>query len=260
MRQRTGEGLAMSRLQASGKLGIVFALSEEEHGFRQVLSQSQLLARRQGPQDVWIVGNVEASVEVSGVGRGRCAGATDRLIERGAQWIVCAGFAAGLDEELRLGDIVVADRVLLRDAGDAEPIACGESLAEAVPPSGTLGYAIRRSDLVTSDAAVYKSSEKNQIHLDTGAGALDMESYGAAEVCRRRCVPFLAIRSISDTAGQDLCEEIEQLVSMEGRLSRAGFVLSRPHLWKDILVLRGQARNAAKNLGDVLGIMLLRLI
>lgn len=247
----------MSRLLTSGKLGIVFALPQEERGFRQVLSESHLSSRKRGRQEVWFVGNVEATVEISGIGRDLCAEATERLIDRGAQWIVSAGFAAALDKDLTVGDIVVANRVLL---SESPPITGDDTLTEAVPPSGTLGYAIRRCDLVTSDAVVCKSSDKRRIRTHTGAGALDMESYAAAQVCRRRDVPFSAIRSISDTADQDIPQDISQLVSMESPLKRAGFILTRPLLWKQMLTLRSQAQSAATNLGDVLGIMLLRLI
>ncbi len=232
-------------------------MAEEERGFRQVLSESHLSARRRGSQQVWIVGDVEATVEVSGTGRDCCAHATQRLIDQGAQWIVSAGFAAALDGDLSLGDIVVADRVLL---SESQPIKCDEALTEAVPPSGTLGYAVHRCDLITSDAVVCRSSDKHRINTYTGAAALDMESYAAAQVCRRRDVPFSAIRSISDTSDQDIPDEIPELASMESLFSRAGFILSRPLIWRDLLTLRSQAQAAATNLGDVLGIMLLRLI
>lgn len=239
-------------------LGIVFALEMETRGLRRVLAHSKLLRTRDPRQSAWQVGSVRVVVEVSGMGRGRCAESVHRLIDHGTKWIVCAGYAAALDEKARVGDVVVADCVgLCGSAGDR--IQCSRSLRSAVPPSGTLGYTVWRSDMVTSDSMVLRASDKQGIYHRTGAAALDMEAYAAAEACDIRGVPFLVVKGVSDTADQDLPDEVEALAGPASLANRLGIIVSRPGLWPQLWRLRNNSLKAGDNLGDVIGTMLLRL-
>lgn len=237
---------------------MVFALPEEAKGLMRVLGNPQMLAKKGSTRNTWFVGNVEIMLGISGIGQERCEAAVAGLLERGAHWIICAGFAAGLGEQ-QVGDVVIAERVILAGSTVAPSIPCSEVLAEAVPPTDSLGYAIHRGRIATTDAIVTLAEEKDEVGRETGAVALDMESYAAARFCADRGVPFAAIRSISDTVGQDLPAELPALAS-GSRFGSAMLAVSHPHLWKPLLRLRSQSRVAADNLGDILGIMLLRLM
>ncbi len=241
-----------------GILGIVFALEVETRGLRRVLSHS---IRARGPtpaQTVWRVGGAEVIMEVAGVGRQRARLAANRLVSQGAKWIACAGFAAALDEKARAGDVVVADSVCPLSSPE-NALRCSQSLSAAIPPSGRLGYSVWRSDFVTTDSMVLKAEAKRAIYAETRAAALDMESSAVGEVCVHRGVPFIVIKGISDTAGQDLPDEVEGLANSKSWADRAVIVLGRPDLWRELWRLRKNALTAAENLGDVLGMMLLRL-
>ncbi len=243
-----------------GKLGIVFALDEETKGLRRVLGQSRATAIKGRCADTWHMSGMNIAVSVSGVGREKSEAAVEAMISAGADWIISAGFAAGVDERADVGDIIIARRVLLADVPNAEPISCSEFIARAAPPASSMGYAIYHGDLATTDSIITSASDKEAIHRATGAIALDMESYAAAAVCQKRGVPFAAIRSISDTSKQNLPYGIEKLAGMNAITDRAIFVASRPSLWDPLLNLRRQAQAASHNLGDVLGIVLLRLM
>ena len=112
---------------------------------------------------------------------------------------------------------------------------------------------------MTVDAVCLAASEKAAIRESTGASVLDMESYAAAQVCKSRGAPFAAIRSITDTAEEDLPREIAALATIPTAAGRAAFAVRRPGLWRTLLELRRRSRSAADNLGDVLGLILLRL-
>lgn len=247
----------MSKPYNECNLGIVFALPSEERGLRHVLSQSRLLATRDKSHDRWRVGNVNLSVEVGGIGRRNCAAAVDRMITGGAQWVICAGFAGALSENLHVGDVIVADSVL---SEGCEAIGCSRGLLEAVPPSGALGYSIHKGIILTVDHIVSTAVEKSQLRTRTEAHAVDMESYAAAEICRRRGIPFLSIRSITDTAQHDLCASVEILASHLSPVAKAVRTIAHPQGWPALLRLRKNASIATSNLGDVLGVMLLRII
>jgi adenosylhomocysteine nucleosidase len=249
-------GLPDSRRR--GILGIVFALELEARGFRRVMSHAQ---RAQVPvpgQSAWRVGGAEVIMEIGGIGRECARQAADRLISQGAKWIASAGFAAALDEKARAGDVVVADSVSHLGSPESA-LQCSPSLSAAIPPSGRLGYSVWRSDFVTSDSMILRAATKRDIYAQTRAATLDMESCAVGEVCSGRDVPFIVVKGISDTADRDLPDEVETLANAAGWVDRAGFLLSRPHLWGDLWRLRKNALTASDNLGDVLGTMLLRL-
>jgi adenosylhomocysteine nucleosidase len=84
-----------------------------------------------------------------------------------------------------------------------------------------------------------------------------METFGVAEVCRRRGVPFIAVRIIHDTAQETLPPDMEKLLDQKtepARLGAAfGVLLKRPSRIKDLWALKETALIASKKLADFLG-------
>ena len=241
------------------KIGIVFALEAEKQGLERVLSQSYTMLHSIKNQLSWKIGNVELITTISGIGRKKCADATESLIHSGAKCIICAGYSAALSPDANVGDVVVANRIHLLDKS-AQILNNDPRLLKVVPPSDTFEFRIRWCDFICCDSIVCSSLEKTQIHRATSASALDMESYGAAEVCHNAGIPFLAIRSISDTSDQDLPPEVCTLASLESKTQQILYALSQPGIWLKLMRLSKQTKTASQNLGDVLGLILLRLI
>jgi nucleoside phosphorylase len=183
------------------------------------------------------------------------------LVDKGSQWIIAAGFAAALDPIARVGDVVVADRVM-SGSDSRQPVYYSDrKLLSALPPSGSnTGFPIHACDLITVDKIVRGAEQKEAIFRSTGAGALDMESYAAAKVCCERDIPFAAIRGISDCATDAIPDSICELANMECVWRQFLHIACRPHIWGRVIDARRKAYVAANNLADVLGLMLLRLI
>ncbi len=241
------------------KIGLVFALAEEEAGLRRVLAQSRAGRRDESGKITWRIGGLEIVVVVAGVGQKRSLSAARQVIASGVQLVVAAGFAAGLDPDVHVGDVVVASRVLAIEDG-SQPIDCDARLIRSVPPSGKFGFIIRHGDLVTGDSVVCEAFEKARVFRRTGAAALDMESHAIGQECARAGVPFAAIRSVTDTADESLPETAAALAREPSTLRRAMVLASSPGSWLPIARLSSQARTAAANLGEILGLMLLRLV
>lgn len=240
-----------------GTLGVVFALDIETRGLRRVLSHSQRVLCAPG-QTAWHVGRAVVVIETCGVGCEAARLATSRLIDQGARWIVCAGFAAALDQKARVGDVVVADSVR-HLVSPKRVLRCSPSLTTAIPPSGNLGYCVWRADFVSVDSIVLRADMKRNIRAQTQCAVLDMESSAVGEVCSERGVPFVVVKGVTDTADQDLPDELDALVGISGSARRGVFVLGRPRLWHSLWRLRKNALIASDNVGDVLGTMFLRL-
>jgi adenosylhomocysteine nucleosidase len=187
----------------------------------------------------------------TGVGREAAARAVDDAIAvHQPAWVVSAGFAAGLRDELRRGQMLMADRVADVRGGE---LSVGFSIDPAVVAANP---ALHVGRLVTVDAIVRTTKEKRLLAEQHDALACDMESAAVAEVCRLRQTRFLSVRVISDAVDDELPREIERLLaqdSLAGKLgAAAGALLGRPSAVKDFWKLRDQAFKSAERLATFL--------
>lgn len=100
--------------------------------------------------------------------------------------IVSSGIAGALASSLRCGDVVV----------DGEETICQR--LSALLPSAI------RGPITGSDTMVTRQTDKAALHRKTDALAVDMETQVARRVADRHGLPFVAIRVISDEAGDTL--------------------------------------------------------
>lgn len=136
------------------------------------------------------------------IGVEKAAAAARLLIERSTpQCLIMSGTAGGIDNNLEIGDTVVALETVYHDRDNEELFAaddnlikrCQRGLEEHPPP-----HPVSFGRIATGKDFVKKSQRASIIRRLNPAG-VDMESAAVAEVCKDQGVPFLAIRSISDT-------------------------------------------------------------
>lgn len=141
--------------------------------------------------------------------------------------VISFGVAGGLDPSLRSGDVVVATEVLAGDARWAAGLALGDDLIEKLT-SGR--RRVVRGSLAGAEEVVTGRSCKAALHSETGAAAVDMESHIAAAYAAEACLPFAALRVISDPAHRALPALARAAIKPNGKIDVA-------------TVLRGVARN-----------------
>jgi 4-hydroxy-3-methylbut-2-en-1-yl diphosphate reductase len=136
----------------------------------------------------------DAHVERCGMGLRRVEAWLPQLRRSGADAVVVAGVAGGLDPELRAGDVVVASevrdrkgRILLRGA------------APLVAALRADGLRVRSGPMVSIDHIVNGARERERL-ATTGALAVDMESAIIVRELRRTGIPVAVVRVIVDTA------------------------------------------------------------
>lgn len=219
----------------AGPVAIVAAMQEELGALLAAMPDEQRV--RVAGRDFW-VGHLHGHAVVAVLSRiGKVAAATTAtvLLERfGVRAIVFTGVAGGLAPGVRVGDVVVATKLLQHDL-DASPIfpryevpltgharfaadtAISDALAAVVAgvlrdPVALLGRTVvddfglqaprlHRGLLVSGDRFVSTAAESEALRRALPeALAVEMEGAAVAQVCHDYRVPFAAVRTISDRA------------------------------------------------------------
>ena len=156
------------------------------------------------------------------------------------QWVVAAGFATALVPDLRVGDIVMADR-LVTEADAPGAISGGELAVDfQIDPAAlaTLRH-LRVGRLLAVDRLLADGRQKRLLAERHGALAADRQSASVANVCREKRVRFLAIRAIREPC-DSLPVEVDNVVRQRSWPGRIGAVAaamfhrpsSLPELWQ----------------------------
>lgn len=162
-------------------------------------------------------------VVYAGAGYQNAKAAAQLLMAKGANRLISWGCAAGLNPMLRAGDLVLADTVMdiehVKIAIDADWCAHSKQILAKV-------CAVHTGCLLTTPHLVALSKDKKQLHLKTGAVALDMESVAIAKVAEQHGLAFLAIRVIADSVDTSLPRAIGQALNEQGDVVMKTLLLS----------------------------------
>ncbi|QFR35023.1 5'-methylthioadenosine/adenosylhomocysteine nucleosidase [Ancylobacter sp. TS-1] len=171
----------------------------------------------------------------AGMGKVNAAIAATLLIERfGCRVLLFSGIAGGLDPELAVGDVVIAEDVVQHDAGytseegfvvyqaghlpffspyEGLGHAADGALMERVraaladltlaPLSAGSGDAPRLhyGRVLTGDQFVNSETLRERLFREFGGAAVEMEGAAMAQACHAFGVPWLVVRALSDLAG-----------------------------------------------------------
>jgi adenosylhomocysteine nucleosidase len=233
-----GVRLALERIAVT--IGVMCAIPQEWAYLRSVLSCD---LTEEIAHITFDTGELEAQrvvLAAAGMGKVNTGLVATLLADRfDCHTIVFTGIAGGLDPQLHIGDLVIADRVVQHDCGVIEAEGLRPYQAGHVPfinPTERFGYAVdpeliervkRRLEgfglpvlpqaasgtgrlpritygtVLTGDQYLHSESARNRLHNDFGGRAIDMEGGALAQVCEAFAVPWLVIRALSDLAGTD---------------------------------------------------------
>jgi nucleoside phosphorylase len=192
-------------------------------------------------------------LHVTGVGRARATAALEAILEAGPApvAVLSLGFAGGIKEELRPGDLVLGQRLLAAGEdlplyGDARLLATAQA---ALARPGSPRYFM--AGTVTVPRMLRTREEKASVHRATQAWAAVMEDYWLAVQAARHGAPFLSVRAVLDTASQ----ELPAFVAGQGDKGKFGQLVSvaanlivRPRYLPTVLNLSRQVRAAGDSL------------
>ncbi len=180
-------------------------------------------------------GNRTVALIASGIGvrraRDTAAQVLDQINE--VKQIVITGVAGALHRDLRIGDIVVAERLWLRRGSEIaiEHALEVEHVAMLTDRLNSAQVFYTRGAMLTSREAIVTAADKRRVFETLGALSVDMESAVIAHEASLRGIPFVCLRAILDNAEQDL--EAAMLADDNGRvrpLNLASAFMRNPRL------------------------------
>ena len=75
------------------------------------------------------------------------------------------------------------------------------------------GRAVHFGTILTGDTAIADPGKRLELAADWGADAVEMEGAVVAELCQRWNIPWLVVRGLSDTAGENIAGEWKAFAS-----------------------------------------------
>jgi adenosylhomocysteine nucleosidase len=183
----------------------------------------------------------------SGIGKVNAALAATLLFDRfGCGGIVFSGVAGGVDPNLDVGDLVIADRVIQHDYGAMLQGSLEVYRAGSLPfPEFRGDVAIKANPvlidrargaltnahfgtILTGDYYLGCGQTRERLFSSFGGKAVDMESAAVAQVAEAFGTPWLIIRALSDLAGEDSQLDFQVFAREAAKTAAAAVLKSLP--------------------------------
>ena len=200
-------------------IAVTFALPAESLEFLRSLGSKSRGIRNGVPT---IRGEIDGrTIEVlhTGVGEKVCRQRIEKFLkDRQFDYLISAGFAGALTDDLQVGDVLLAKNFLTVDLGERW------SSLSTLP--------IHLADMLTVPALIDSGEERMKLARASGAGAVDMETEFIARACIAEGIPLLSLRVISDTSRELFPAPANVLFDIERQQTRmlklAGHLLAHP--------------------------------
>jgi adenosylhomocysteine nucleosidase len=176
--------------------------------------------------------------------------------QRGCDLIVSFGFGGGLTPELQVGDLCLCNRFCRwnpeRSTIDPGGLAMDGRVCKQFLKAS---HAVRTCVDVTTPRVASKAEIGRHLNPLTGGSPalVDMESHTLAQLAHEASIPFVTLRSVSDTLHDELDFDLSSIADGQGNVRVPQFaatVLRRPGLLRSFLRLWRDSRQASLSLGE----------
>ena len=224
-------------------IAVTFALSTESSEFLRRLRDRTGIDRNgvrvvRGKMDNEII-----EVLHTGVGEDVCCQRVASFLQdQQFDLLVSSGFAGALNDELQVGDLLLAKNFLTIDLNERL------SLLSSFP--------IHTADLLTVSELIDSIDARNRITRASGAAAVDMETEFIARACAELGVPLLSLRVITDTPHQPFPAPMKVLFDMDRQQTDyrqlSSYVLKNPATFWRLIRFGVRVAHARKGLTEAL--------
>ena len=233
------------------EIAIVVGMGVEAGGLIDLMTGSRMTRCANYVEHAAVFDGRRLVVAVSGAGANAANQATEDIIAiyRPA-WVVAAGFAAALQDDVRRGHFVMPQSVV-DQTGRVLAVGFQVNAESSAQMKG-----LHCGQLLSVGEVIDSTEEKRRLAEQHGAVACDMETAAVAACCQRCQTRFLSVPIVTDGFDECLPESLVTLnrqKSLSGKLgAAAGAIWNRPGSVKDLWKLKQDALQAADRLGRLL--------
>ena len=198
-------------------IGIIAAMQEE---LDEILNIVELIEQKNIYEITFYIGKIKSKKIVlvkSGVGKVNAARVTQILIDNfNVNYVINVGSAGAIEPKLNIGDIVIGTKLIQHDfditafnhekgyiTGVGSYINSDEKLIENLKQSieniNDTKCKVKYGIIASGDIFCTDIKMKEKIYSKFNADCVEMEGAAVAQVCFLDKIPFVVIRSISDT-------------------------------------------------------------
>ena len=196
-------------------LAIMGAMDEEIELLLAELQERETLEKPGVTLYRGVLEGVPVLLTKGGIGKVNAAMTSTYLLHAGATRVIFTGVAGGVHPELRVGDIVVSTDLVQHDVdvtalnyapgtipGEGASWSADDHLrAVALAAAGEVeGVRTLEGRVASGDQFIASREGVQRLWTQFGAACAEMEGAAVAQVCAKAGVPFVVIRSVSDTA------------------------------------------------------------
>ena len=224
-----------------------FASWRRRHKFVRVLPLPTGLDLVRCPMFRAHLGEVETFVALTGIGPVRARRAARYALQASPALCISSGLAGALKDSYSRGELLAAGEVT-ETRGKHVFRAAPELLERAVACGAR---SVER--FLTNSSVVSSAAAKRE--LGAQGDAVEMESAGVLAAAAAADVPAVAIRVISDEAGQDLPLDFNRVLTTRGKVRPVRLLSSiaaEPAALRGLLQLAGDSRRGSSVLADFL--------
>ncbi|HEX7515850.1 MAG TPA: hypothetical protein VF345_01040 [Chthoniobacterales bacterium] len=225
-------------------IAIAFALPAESSDFVRLLTKPIIYAREGVESIRGQIHGRSVAVFHTGVGEKSCRAHIENFLrQQQFKYLISAGFAGALDEELQIGNLLLSENF-------SSPELLGSPHFDFAHAGLFVGK------LATVPGVIDSKSERDRWAAESGAAAVDMETEFIAAACAAHRVPMLSLRVMSDTPSEPFPAPPNVLFDLEKQKTNFGhlalYLVTHPGALMRLNAFRQRAALARQSLTSAL--------
>ena len=151
----------------------------------------------------------------SGIGTYAARKATIKLVDSGCKVIVGWGFAGGLSQNIRCGQVIIANNFVSNKMKFSLHPPLYEEFKQQIQPTNPI-----EGTIFASKKPIFTTKEKQNLAKNFNSIAVDMESDGIISVTKQREIPYFCIRVALDDSDTTLPDWISAFLHKKNLLEK----------------------------------------